>query len=88
MSSGKLLSGIVIGAVIGLLIAPDKGSETRKKISKAGAGLKDNIMNKLNELGEAISDKYSEVHDEAKGQLQSGVDKAKNINNEVRESFS
>lgn len=40
---GKILAGIGIGIGIGMLIAPDKGSETRKK-----------LKNKLNEMYEKI----------------------------------
>ena len=43
MNSGKLLSGILIGAaagaILGVLFAPEKGTETRGKISKKGADL-------------------------------------------------
>ena len=42
---GKILAGIGIGIGIGMLIAPDKGSETRKK-----------LKNKLNDMYEKIRD--------------------------------
>ena len=47
MSSGKLitgiLAGIATGALLGILFAPDKGDETRKKISKKGTDLTDSL---------------------------------------------
>jgi len=34
MSANKILAGILAGVAIGVLIAPAKGAETRKKISR------------------------------------------------------
>lgn len=50
-SSGKtilaLLGGVAIGALIGVLLAPDKGSETRRKMAdkarKTGERVRDRI---------------------------------------------
>jgi gas vesicle protein len=36
----KFLTGVAIGVLVGILIAPDKGSETRKKITEKGKDLK------------------------------------------------
>ena len=38
--SSKLLTGFLAGVVIGILFAPDKGSETRKKMTQKGKDLK------------------------------------------------
>lgn len=58
----KLFTGIVVGAVLGVLFAPDKGSETRKKISRKCSDLRD----KYDELKESITNTITEIGDEAK----------------------
>lgn len=40
-------AGLAIGGVLGVLFAPDKGSETRKKISEQGKKLTDKVKNKF-----------------------------------------
>ncbi|MBL0146256.1 MAG: YtxH domain-containing protein [Chitinophagaceae bacterium] len=51
-TSGKILAsvaaGIAAGAVLGILFAPDKGIETRRKISDQGKKLADGVKNKFN----------------------------------------
>jgi gas vesicle protein len=55
-NSGKIITALVIGAavgaVLGVLFAPDKGSETRKKINEEGKKMSDAIKNKYNEMKE------------------------------------
>lgn len=57
-NTGKLIGAIVVGAVIGgvlgILFAPDKGSETRKKISGKSDDLTDAIKEKFNEFLEEV----------------------------------
>jgi len=69
MSSGKLLlgvlAGVAAGAVIGILFAPDKGSETRKKIAKKGEDYADGIKEKFNNLIDDLSQKVDGVQAKA-----------------------
>ncbi|MBL7701940.1 MAG: YtxH domain-containing protein [Ferruginibacter sp.] len=50
-TSGKILAavaaGIAAGAVLGILFAPDKGSETRRKLNEKGKHFADNLKDNL-----------------------------------------
>jgi gas vesicle protein len=63
MNSGKIilgaLAGIAAGALIGVLFAPDKGSDSRHKIVKKGEDYLDSVKNKFNSLLDTISGKYN-----------------------------
>ncbi|CAH0336407.1 hypothetical protein FVB9288_02100 [Flavobacterium sp. CECT 9288] len=50
-----ILAGLAVGTVIGILFAPAKGSETRKKIADNGSDLKNLITDSSSQLGEKIS---------------------------------
>ncbi len=51
MSSGKvllgLLAGVAAGALLGILFAPEKGSVTRKKMSKKAEEYGDGLKGKI-----------------------------------------
>jgi gas vesicle protein len=69
MSSGKVLlgvlAGVAVGAAMGILFAPDKGSATRKKISKKGDDYADELGEKVNEFIGGIREKFDTMKDEA-----------------------
>ncbi len=56
-----MLIGAVAGAVAGVLFAPDKGTETRKKISDKTKNLQKDLSEKIDNLRETIESKMTEV---------------------------
>jgi gas vesicle protein len=74
MNSNKIiigvLAGMAAGALLGVLYAPAKGSDTRKKISKTGRDLSD-----------AVKDKYHGIRETFSGQFMSGRSKVSDNSN-------
>lgn len=52
------LAGVAVGALIGVLFAPDSGKETRKKITKKSKDTTDSLKNKFNEIVDNISERF------------------------------
>ena len=69
-TSGKILAavaaGIAAGAVLGILFAPDKGSETRRKINEKGKKFADDVNEKINKGKEAFNDFKADVEKKVK----------------------
>ena len=58
MSTSKVLLGVVVGlaagAMAGILMAPDSGSNTRKKLSSQGQGVVDDLKSKFNDFIDVV----------------------------------
>ena len=58
-TSGKLLmaiaAGAAVGAILGVLFAPDKGTETRRKIKQKGKKIKDDVKDAYGKGKEKIN---------------------------------
>ena len=88
MSKGKLITGVIVGAaagaVLGILMAPDKGSETRKKIAQKGSDLKGSVKDGIGKIGDTIADKYQSIKGDAKDMIEKGKEKANNVKEEYK----
>ena len=60
-----VLGGIAVGAIAGVLFAPAKGTETRKRIVKKGSDYSNDLKNKFEDLYGNITNKYENVMDDA-----------------------
>jgi gas vesicle protein len=58
---GALLLGAAIGGILGILFAPDKGSETRKKIVSKGDDLTDALKEKFDDFMEELKKEANTV---------------------------
>jgi gas vesicle protein len=60
---GAVLLGAAIGGILGVLFAPDKGTETRKKIMAKGGDLRDSIKDKFTGLMDNVEDMGEELEE-------------------------
>ncbi|MBK8702034.1 MAG: YtxH domain-containing protein [Saprospiraceae bacterium] len=83
MNTGKILlgflAGMAAGAVLGVLFAPDKGTETRKKIAGKSFGYLTKVGNQFNEIVDEISEKAKNVKKDATRVVSNGKVKIEEV---------
>ncbi len=81
MKSGKLLlglvSGAVAGAVVGLLYAPKKGKDTRKAISDKGDNYLKEANRSINDFTDSVNHKMEALKAKTKANLSGSKSKEK-----------
>ena len=79
MKSDKIilgvLGGVAIGALIGVLFAPEKGDDTRKKIMNKSNDYADELKDKLDTLLGSITNKYEKIWKEGENLIADGKSK-------------
>ena len=70
MSNGKIvwgvLAGIAAGTVLGVLIAPDKGAETRRKIRQKGDDLVEGVRDGMTSMVDDVANKFDKLRGKAR----------------------
>ena len=61
----SILAGAAAGALAGILLAPEEGAKTRKKIVKKGEDYYGSMLDRINKLFDTISKKVGKVKKEA-----------------------
>lgn len=69
----NFLSGLVCGAAIGagvaLVMAPDSGRKTRKKISRAAEDLRENAQDRWDDIADEVRHKVDDALEGAKKRI-------------------
>ena len=81
---GALVLGAAAGAVLGLLFAPDKGSELRRKIRGNAEDIMDQLSQKISEGKEALSG----LRDKAMSKAENLKNKASDVASDVEAEYS
>jgi gas vesicle protein len=88
MSKGKVLlgvlAGVAVGAVIGVLFAPDKGWNTRKRIIKKGEDLTEDLRDKFEEFLDSLSVKADDVKEDISDFSEKSKSKSREAKKEAR----
>lgn len=84
MSSGKvvlgLLAGIAAGAIAGLLFAPAKGEDTRKKITKKGKDYEKKLEKKFSKNIEMANKKFNKLKSDVNEFVEKKMPKTEAVN--------
>jgi gas vesicle protein len=88
MNSGKVLlgvlAGVAAGALAGILLAPAKGSRTRRRILKKSENYVDGLKDKFNDYADTISEKLEQAKEEVSAYAQKGKEKFEEAEKEIR----
>lgn len=73
------LGATVIGVVLGLLFAPNKGSKTRNKISKKSQEYANYVADNYEEFVDTVSHSFDNIEKETARLAKQGKSKAKTV---------
>ena len=77
-----VLGGVAVGALLGVLFAPDKGDKTRKKIMDKSNDYADELKDKLDTLLGTINRQYENIWKEGESLIAEGKSKLHDVKND------
>ena len=88
MRTGKVLlgtlAGLTIGAIAGILFAPEKGSTTRKQIMDKGDDFVDKIKSKFDGFVDSLTEKFESTVKDAENLAEKGKAKYDDTKKDVK----
>jgi gas vesicle protein len=88
MNAGKVVlsvvAGVAVGAVIGILYAPEKGIRTRRRLIEKGEDLRDGIKDSFIRAGDFISEKFDGTKHAAKEFINAGKSNFNDLKKEAK----
>lgn len=76
----SLLAGIAVGTIVGILVAPDEGKKTQRRLLRKGKDLTDDLKDKFEDLMDSMKDQMDATSDY--------ITKARNKYEDYREEAS
>ncbi len=61
----SFINGVFVGFLLGILYAPDRGEETRRKISQRASDIKDTVKGTYSEVAGTVSSQIDQVKNKA-----------------------
>ena len=88
MSTGKVvlgtMAGLAIGAIAGILFAPEKGSTTRKQIMDKGNDYVEKVKTKVGGIADSLTGKFESTKRNAENFAEKGKSKFDDAKKDVR----